>query len=120
MSSDPSANIDLAPLASAISKLAEDMAGKMIQETLPTLIKSEVELALKAMVPGMVERAIADEKVLIKETTQDLARQSLPDLLKPLVDELAKDIVEKVAREVVSTTAETEVVKEIERLKADA
>ena len=102
MAGDP-ADIDLTPLTPALSKLAEDMARKMVQDTLP----------------GLVEKAIAAEKVLINETVQEMTRQALPDLLKPIVDQLAQDIIDKVAREIVPDHAEAAVKKEIERLTAE-
>mgnify|MGYP001587105455 FL=1 len=98
-----SADIDLTPLTTALSKLAEDMARKMVQDALP----------------GLVEKAIAAEKVLINETVQEMTRQALPDLLKPIVDQLAQDIIDKVAREIVPDHAEAAVKKEIERLTAE-
>lgn len=101
MAEDP-ADIDLTLLTAALSKLAEDMARKMVQDTLP----------------GLVGKAVAEEKVLITETVQEVARKALPDLLKPIVDQAAKEIIEKVARDVVGEVAETEVKKEIERLTA--
>ena len=97
------ADIDLTPLTTALSKLAEDMARKMVQDALP----------------GLVEKAIAEEKVLINETVQEMTRQALPDLLKPIVDQLAQDIIDKVAREIVPDHAEAAVKKEIERLTAE-
>ncbi|MDO8547036.1 MAG: hypothetical protein AABY69_04935 [Nitrospirota bacterium] len=102
MAGDP-ADIDLTPLTTALSKLAEDMARKMVQDALP----------------GLVEKAIAAEKVLINETVQEMTRQALPDLLKPIVDQLAQDIIDKVAREIVPDHAEAAVKKEIERLTAE-
>jgi len=103
MAKDP-ADIDLTPLTAALSKLTEDMAKKMVQEELP----------------GLVEKAIAEEKVLITETVQEVARKALPDLLKPIVEQAAKEVIEKVARDVVGEVAETEVKKEIARLSAEA
>lgn len=97
------ADIDLTPLTTALSKLAEDMARKMVQDALP----------------GLVEKAIAAEKVLINETVQEMTRQALPDLLKPIVDQLAQDIIDKVAREIVPDHAEAAVKKELERLTAE-
>ena len=97
-----SADIDLTPLTAALSKLAEDMARKMVQDALP----------------GLVEKAVAEEKVLIKETVQEVTRQALPGLLKPIVDQLAKEIIDKVTREIVPDHAEAAVKKEIERLTA--
>jgi len=102
MAGDP-ADIDLTPLTTALSKLAEDMARKMVQDALP----------------GLVEKAVAEEKVLINETVQEMTRQALPDLLKPIVDQLAQDIIDKVAREIVPDHAEAAVKKEIERLTAE-
>ncbi|TAL09954.1 MAG: hypothetical protein EPO02_08915 [Nitrospirae bacterium] len=90
MAEDP-ADLDLTPLTSALSKLAEDMAGKMVRDALP----------------GLVEKAIAEEKVLIKETVQEITRQ------------LAQEIIDKVAREIVQDHAEAAVKKEIERLTAE-
>lgn len=103
MAKDP-ADIDLTPLTAALSKLTEDMARKMVQDALP----------------GLVEKAVAEEKVLITETVQEAARKALPDLLKPIIDQAAKTVIEKVARDVVGEIAETEVKKEIERLSAEA
>jgi len=102
MAKDP-ADIDLTPLTAALSKLAEDMARKMVQDALP----------------GLVEKAVAEEKVLITETVQEMTRQALPDLLKPIVDQLAQKIIEKVVRELVPDHAEAAVKKEIERLTAE-
>ncbi len=102
MADDP-ADIDLTPLTAALSKLAEDMARKMVRDALP----------------GLVEKAIAEEKVLITETVQEMIRQALPDLLKPIVDQLAQDIIDKVAREIVPDHAEAAVKKEIDRLTAE-
>lgn len=101
MAEDP-ADIDLTPLTAALSKLAEDMARKMVQDTLP----------------GLVGKAVTEEKALIKETIQEMTRQALPDLLKPIVDQLAQEIIDKVAREIVPDHAESAVKKEIERLTA--
>lgn len=102
MAEDP-ADIDLTPLTAALSKLAEDMVRKMVRDALP----------------GLVEKAIAEEKVLIKETVQEMTRTALPDLLKPIVDQLAQEIIDKVAREIVPDHAESAVKKEIERLTAE-
>ena len=102
MADDP-ADIDLTPLTAALSKLAEDMARKMVRDALP----------------GLVEKAIAEEKVLITEIVQEMIRQALPDLLKPIVDQLAQDIIDKVAREIVPDHAEAAVKKEIDRLTAE-
>ena len=90
MAEDP-ADIDLTPLTTALSKLAEDMARKMVRDALP----------------GLVEKAIAAEKVLIKETVEEMTRQ------------LAQEIIDKVAREIVPDHAEAAVKKEIERLTAE-
>jgi hypothetical protein len=103
MAKDP-ADLDLTPLTAALSKLTEDMARKMVQDALPSL----------------VEKAVAAEKVLITETVQEVARKALPDLLKPIVEQAAKEVIEKAARDVVGEVAETEVKKEIARLSAEA
>lgn len=119
MADAPDIEIDLRPLTAAIAKVVEDIVRKMIKDTLPDLIKPQAEQSLKAMLPGLVESVLAEEKVLIKETAQDITRQALPDLLKPLVDQLAKEIIEKVVGQVVPDCAEAAVKKEIERLTAE-
>ena len=123
MAENPGIEVDLAPLTAAIAKVAEDMARKLASETLPSLIKPEAEESLKAMAPGLIEKAVAEEKVLIKETVQEVTRQVLPGIieeeLRKLVDKSARDIIEKVAREIVPDHAETAVKKEIERLTAE-
>ncbi len=70
--------------------------------------------------PSLVEAAVAEEKVLMTETVQEMTRKALPDVLKPMVEQLAKEIIEKVARDVVGAKAEAAVKKEIERLTAEA
>jgi hypothetical protein len=119
LAKDPASDLDLAPLTAALTKLAEDIAEKMVQDTLPALIKPQVEESLKTMLPGLVERAVTEEKVLITETAQEAIRRALPDLLKPIADQLAKEIIEKVAREIVPDRAEAAVKKEIDRLTAE-
>jgi hypothetical protein len=101
---DSELEVDWAPVTAALAKITEETARKMVQDALP----------------GLVEKAVSEEKVLITETIQEIARKSLPDILKPIVDQLAKEVIEQVVREVVAATAEAEVMKEIERLKAEA
>src|SRR2546425_6877007 len=116
----------------------------------PYLLTQQVDESLKKLVPRLVQTAVSEEKVLIKETTQETtrealpdllrplveqfakeifdmkdtvqetARKAMPDLLKPIVEQLGKDIIEKVVRDVVGAKAEAEVKKEIERLTAEA
>ena len=71
------------------------------------------------MVPGLVEAAVSQETVLIKETVQEVTRKALPDLLKSMAEPLAKEIIEKLAREMVADIAESAVKKEIARLTAE-
>jgi DNA-binding transcriptional regulator YbjK len=111
--------VDLTPLTTALAKVVEEMVRKMIKDTVPNLIKPQAEEALKAMLPGLMERAIAEEKVLIKETLQEITRQALPDVVKPIVDQLAKEIIEKMVWQVVPDHAEAAVRKEIARLTAE-
>lgn len=84
MAKDTELDVDLTPLTNALAKVMEEMAQKMVRDALP----------------GLVEKALAEEKVLIKETIEEVTRQ--------------------IAKETVSATAEAEVIKEIERLKAEA
>ncbi len=113
-------DVDLTPLTTAIAKVAEDMVRTIALDTVPSLLKEQVEESLKKMVPTLVEAAVAEEKVLIRETVQEVTRKALPDLLRPMVPQLAEAIIEKVARDVVGAKAETEIKKEIERLTAEA
>ena len=113
-------DVDLTPLTTAFTKIAEDVVRAITRDTVPSLLKQQVEESLRRMVPVLVEGAIAEEKVLIKETVQEVTRKALPDVLKPMVQQLAEEIIEKVARDVVGSKAEAEVKKEIERLTAEA
>jgi len=113
-------NVDLTPLTTAITKIAEDVVRTIARDTVPSLLTQQVEESLKKMVPGLVETAVSEEKVLIKETVQEVTRKALPDVLKPMGEQLAAEIIEKVARDVVGSKAEAEVKKEIERLTAEA
>ena len=112
-------DVDFTPLTTAITKVAEDVVRAITRDTLPALLKQQTEESLKKMVPGLVEAAVSEEKVLIKETVQEVTRKALPDLLKPMVEQLAKEIIEKVVRDVVDAKAEAAVKKEIERLTAE-
>ena len=146
----PLPNVDLTPLTTAITKVAEDVVRTIAQDMVPYLLTQQVDESLKKLVPRLVQTAVSEEKVLIKETTQETAREALPDLLrplveqfakeifdmkdtvqetarkampdllKPIVEQLGKDIIEKVVRDVVGAKAEAEVKKEIERLTAEA
>src|SRR5712692_268632 len=112
-------NVDLTPLTTAITKIAEDVVRTIARDTVPSLLTQQVEEALKKMVPGLVETAVCEEKVLIKESVQEVTRKALPDVRKPRVEQLAAETIEKVARDVVRSNAEPEVKKEIERLTAE-
>ena len=146
----PSPNVDLTPLTTAITKVAEDVVRTIAQDMVPYLLTQQVEESLKKLAPGLIQTAVSEEKVLLKETAQETAREALPDLLRPMVEQLAKeifdmkdtvqetarkampdllkpiveqlgkDIIEKVVRDVVGAKAEAEVKKEIDRLTAEA
>ena len=58
----------------------------------PSLLTQQVEESLKKMVPRLVETAVSEERVLIKETVEETARRAMPDFLRPLVEQLAKEI----------------------------
>ena len=68
------------------------MIRKVVRDALPALLKPQVDQGLKALVPHLVERAVAGEQALIKETAQVAARQVLPSLLSPLLERLTLDV----------------------------
>src|SRR6266571_1552133 len=84
----PLPNVDLTPLTTAITKVAEDVVRTIAQDMVPYLLTQQVDESLKKLVPRLVQTAVSEEKVLIKETTQE----ALPDLLRPLVEQFAKEI----------------------------
>src|SRR5207244_4177378 len=116
----PLPNVDLTPLTTAITKVAEDVVRTIAQDMVPYLLTQQVDESLKKLVPRLVQTAVSEEKVLIKETTQETTRKAMPNLLKPIVEQIGKDIIEKVVRDVVGAKAEAEVKKEIARLTAEA
>src|SRR6059036_680891 len=91
----PLPNVDLTPLTTAITKVAEDVVRTIAQDMVPYLLTQQVDESLKKLVPRLVQTAVSEEKVLIKETTQETARKAMPDLLKPIVEQLDKEIIEK-------------------------
>jgi hypothetical protein len=113
-------DVDLTPLTTAIKKGAEDVVRTVMRDMVPSLLTQQVEESLRKMVPSLVEAAVAQERVLIEETAQEVTRKTLPDLLRPMVQQLAEEIIERMARDVVGDKAEAEVKKEIERLTAEA
>ncbi len=136
VSEDPAAAEDVVKaLTAAITTIAADILQKTAKDNLQALIKPQIEQSLNAMVPALVENAVAAEKVLIKEIVQETTRQTLPGMVGPILDRLAqeiirdevrklmgeaaKEIIEKIAWEVIPLQAETEVKKEIERLTAE-
>src|SRR5438876_3965704 len=86
----PSPNIDLTPLTTAITKVAEDVVRTIAQDMVPYLLTQQVEESLKKLAPGLIQTAVSEEKVLLKETAQETAREALPDLLRPTAEQLAK------------------------------
>ena len=88
----PSPNVDLTPLTTAITKVAEDVVRTIAQDMVPYLLTQQVEESLKKLAPGLIQTAVSEEKVLLKETAQETAREALPDLLRPMVEQLAKEI----------------------------
>src|SRR3989442_173949 len=88
----PLPNVDLPPLTTAITRLAEDVVRTIAQDMVPYLLTQQVDESLKKLVPRLVQTAVSEEKVLIKETTQETTREALPDLLRPLVEQFAKEI----------------------------
>lgn len=131
----PAAEEVIKALAAAITKIAEDLFEKTARDHLQSLVKLQVEQSLNATVPALVQNAVAEEQVLIKETVQETTRQTLPGMVGPILDRLAqeiirdevrklmgeaaKEIIEKIAWEVIPLQAETEVKKEIERLTTE-
>src|SRR2546425_400753 len=68
-------DVDLTPLTTAITKVAENVVRAIARDMVPSLLKEQVEESLKKMVPSLVEAAVAEEKVLIKETVQEVTRK---------------------------------------------
>src|SRR5437879_13494927 len=87
----PLPNVDLTPLTTAITKVAEDVVRTIAQDMVPYLLTQQVDESLKKLVPRLVQTAGSAEKVLIKEPTQETTRAPLPDLLSPLGDQFAKE-----------------------------
>src|SRR5438034_616832 len=80
----PSPNVDLTPLTTAITKVAEDVVRTIAQDMVPYLLTQQVEESLKKLAPGLIQTAVSEEKVLLKETAQETAREALPDLLRTM------------------------------------
>ncbi len=112
----PAAEADLQALTAAIATVAENCLRKLVADTVPSLIKPHVEQSLKSMVPGLIENAVAEEKVLIKETAQEMARQALPGLMTPIIEGVAKDLLLEEARKFVSGTAKDIIREEARKL----
>jgi hypothetical protein len=92
-------DVDLTALTTAIAKVAEDMVRTIAQDTVPALLKQQVEESLIKMVPSLVEAAVAEEKVLIRETVEEVTRKALPDLLRPMIQQMVPSLVEAAVAE---------------------
>src|SRR5438128_12261042 len=88
----PLPNVDLTPLTTAITKVAEDVVRTIAQDMVPYLLTQQVAESLQKLVPRLVQTAVSEENVMIKETTQEPTREALPALLRPLAEQFAKDI----------------------------
>jgi len=127
-------------LESLVTPLMEQSVKNLFPKSLPPLIAAELpKLAdeqLRALLPRLVESALASQQAILKESIEDATRQALPELMGPIIERLTTssiepeiqkflknsgtEIIEKIAWEVVPSQAEIEVKKEIERLSADA
>ena len=115
----PDTESDIQALTAAIVTVAENTLRKLVGDTVPSLIKPHVEQSLKSMVPGLIENAVVEEKVLIKETAQEMARQALPGLLTPIIERMAKDLLLEEARKFVSGTAKDIIHEEARKLVSE-
>ena len=127
-------------LESLLQPLIEQSVKNLLSESFPSLVAAElpklVQEHLTALLPSLIEDALAGQQTTIKESVEEVARQSLPSMLGPIIEQLAKDtlqpeiekflhsvggaVLEKIAWEVVPSQAEIEIKKEIVRLSADA
>jgi len=127
-------------LDSLLQPLIEQSVKNLLPESLPSLVTAELpklaEERLAALLPGLIEAAIAGQQETIKESVEEVTRQSLPGMLGPIIERLTKDtlqpeiekflnsvggaVLEKIAWEIVPSQAEIEIKKEIVRLSADA
>jgi hypothetical protein len=126
-------------LDSLLQPLIEQSVKNLLPESLPLVTAELPKLAeehLSALLPGLIEAALAGQQATIKESVEEVTRQSLPGMLGPIIERLTKDtlqpeiekflnsvggaVLEKIAWEVVPSQAEIEIKKEIVRLSADA
>ena len=126
-------------LDSLLQPLIEQSVKNLLPESLPLVTAELPKLAeehLAALLPGLIESALAGQQATIKESVEEVTRQSLPGVLGPIIEQLTKDtlqpeiekflnsvggaVLEKIAWEVVPSQAEIEIKKEIVRLSADA
>ena len=126
-------------LDSLLQPLVEHSVKNLLAESLPLVTAELPKLAeehLAALLPGLIEAALAGQQATIKESVEEVIRQSLPGMLGPVIERLTKDtlqpeiekflntvggaMLEKIAWEVVPSQAEIEIKKEIVRLSADA
>ena len=127
-------------LESVLQPLIEQSVKNLLSESFPSLVAAElpklVQEHLTTLLPSLIEAALAGQQGTIKQSVEEVARQSLPSMLGPIIEQLTKDtlqpeiekflhsvggaVLEKVAWEVVPSQAEIEIKKEIVRLSADA
>src|SRR5436309_15900615 len=86
----PLPNVDLTPLTTAITKVAEDVVRTIAQDMVPYLLTQQVDESLRKLVPGLVETAVSDEQGLIKERQQETTRAALLDLVSARAEQFAK------------------------------
>ena len=127
-------------LESLLQPLIEQSVKNLLSESFPSLVAAElpklVQEHLTALLPSLIEDALAGQQTTIKQSVEEVARQSLPSMLGPIIEQLAKDtlqpeiekflhsvggaVLERIAWEIVPSQAEIEIKKEIVRLSADA
>ena len=124
--------LDLATIEQSVKNLLSESLPSLVAAELPKLVQEH----LTGLLPSLIEAALAGQQGTIKESIEEVARQSLPSMLGPIIEQLAKDtlqpeiekflhsvggaVLEKIAWEVVPSQAEIEIKKEIVRLSADA
>ena len=127
-------------LESLVSPLIEQSVKNLLPKSMPYLVAAELpnlaDEQLRALLPRLIESALAGQQATLKESMEETTRQALPGLMGPIIERLAKEsvepeiqkflkssgaeMIEKIAWEVVPSQAEIEVKKEIARLSADA
>ena len=100
---------DIRAVTTAMTQLIENLLRSMVQETVPDLVKLQVEQTLKSLLPELVQRAIAQEQDLITESAQSIARDQLRETLPGSLDRIATPLIESEVRRLFEESAQQSV-----------